>query len=548
MLPFLAPPPARRLGRRRPARRLACLGLALALAAVFAAGASSAGPGPARAALPDGLLQAPTPDGPWEPDGSWRSVHGPSLEPLWQGGEGRSDRPCGAMADRAGNRGTTPPLCAVHGQPDGAGGWIGWAVGEQGMLARYTAGHWERVDDLDPRRTSPLTYHLHDVFVIGARDVWAVGWVEGDRGCPSTLGCGAVLHYDGVDWTMQPRSPMGIFACMERLNAIDMQQDAEGGWYGWAVGDKSDDCQAGGALYLGYNYDASKPDTWRWFRVPQASRNMHDVKIVERGDVWAVGEFGIESHWHEPVANPSWSVYGKSGADDRFSVDLADPTYGWDAGVRGRLNRYVGTCHDDDPGTQCWFDNMASPIQDQSGNKVITAIFDLDLIDRRRGWLVGAEDSRRSTIAYLYEDKRWKTAPIEGDPGKSLYGLHVVDPGLAFAVGDEGTILEYRAVEAPSTATASPSPSVTATPPPSATPERSPEPSATPGSSPEPSATLEPTPSASPEASATPAETPAETPSVVPPSATATDRPPPSATLRPTDGVPIYAPFVLKRR
>jgi hypothetical protein len=496
-------------------------------------------------------LQEATPLPGWDPPGSWSLQHGPGVDALWATGEGRSDRPCGIETAKAGNRGTVSPLCAVHGMREPGGDWVGWAVGEQGMLARYRGGAWEAVDDLAPRNTSPLTYHLHDVYVIGAEDVWAVGWVEGDRSCQGA-DCGMVLHYDGSSWEMQPRTPMGIFACMERLNAIDMQYDPEFGWYGWAVGDDTD-CQSGGAVYLGLNYDLDKPDIWRWFRVPQASRNMHDVKIVARNDVWAVGDFGIESHFYKPENSPSWSVYGKSGADDRYSIDLADPLYGWNAGIRGRLNRYMGACHDEDPGTQCWFDNQASPIQDLAGNKVLNSVYAIDLIDRDRGWLVGEEDGRRSMIAHFEENKRWRSDSIEGDPGKSLYGLHVIDESWAIAVGDEGTILEYRAVAVtpatptePATATESPTPTEAATGSPTAS--ATDEPSATPGT---------PSPAPSPATATSPVPTPDDPTATPEPSAT-TPTPEPSATTptRLPSATPsrdpcdcrIYTPFLLKRR
>lgn len=474
---------------------------------------------------------------PWVPDGSWQLRHGPKLSPLWTGGPGRQEAPCGEMG-AAGQRGTAAPLCGVHGVPDGQGGWLLWAVGEEGMLARYQNGSWQKLDDLSPAKTSPRTYHLHDVFALSATEVWAVGWVEGDPTCISENEvCGAVLRYDGSRWQAMERVRMGISGCMAKLNAIDMAVD-EQGVYGWAVGDKQ--CGTGGALYLSYDGAA-----WKWVRVPQASRDLHDVRIVHRRDVWAVGEFGIESHYFEPAANPAWSVLGKSGADDLFALDLADATFGWDGGVNGRLNRYLGACHDDDPFTQCWFDNQASPVQDAKGNKLTLEIYAIDLLDRSRGWLVGEQDSRRSFIAQLYLDKRWKTVPVDNDPGEALYGLFAPDASWAVAVGDEGVIVEYRAAAAPTPSpTVSPSASPRATP--SASPSVAPTPSRTPTVGPlDPTATVspEPGPSASPVEPTATDPSPGPSPSA---SATVTDAPPlPTATA---GTARLSLPFLMKSR
>lgn len=196
-------------------------------------------------AQPDVHAQArPTPTaGPFVPGGSWRGLHSPKTEPLWTSGIAPRDRPCGEEARKVpARRGAVPPLCGVHGRwVDGA--WTGWAVGEEGLLARYTDGAWRRVDDLAPRATAPKTYHLHDVFVVGPDDVWAVGWMEGDRGCE---GCGVVLRYDGMRWQELDRYALGINSCVPPINALDLQQRRDGSWFGWAIGDKKP-CLNGGS-------------------------------------------------------------------------------------------------------------------------------------------------------------------------------------------------------------------------------------------------------------------------------------------------------------
>lgn len=501
-------------------------------------------PRPARAQA------EPTPT-PWTPAGTWRALHGPALAPLWRTGKTQRERPCGTEPRGGALRsGLVAPLCAVHGVTLPDGSWTGWAVGEEGLLARYAAGAWQAVADLDPRATSPRTYHLHDVYVVAPDDVWVLGWMEGDRICAD---CGVLLHYDGESWTPLEKQDLGINACVPKLNALDMARDGEGEWFGWAIGDK-ERCLNGGALVL--EYDGQE---WKWFRAPQLERNMHDLRIVSREEAWAVGDFGSESYYNDVGHNKGdWPLQGRSGAHDLFAVDLTEPTHGWDGGVVGRLNRYDGNCHDDDQNTPCWFDNQASPIRSHLGQKATNSVYAIDLLTRGQGWLVGAQDSRKALVAHFSSGSRWLGVLVEEDPGKSLYGLHMVSERHGFAVGDEGAILEYRdaslpepspsATEEPPTPT--PAPSATATPGATASPTLSPDPEPSATEVP-PSLTPSPTPTMTgggPEPSATPTAPSPTPPDPASPTAaatgTATHRP--SATPRPPGR--IYLPMAIAAR
>jgi hypothetical protein len=325
-----------------------------------------------------------------------------------------------------------------------------------------------------------------------------------------------ILHYDGRAWRQLDRFEFGINSCVPALNAIDMQKHPDGHWFGWIMGDEKD-CLNGGAVVIGYDGEA-----WKWFRAPQLSINMHDVRILSRQEAWAVGELGSESYFDGRDGKfGDWPLQGRSGAHSLFAVDLADPTYGWDGGVIGRLNRYDGNCHDGDPDTPCWFDNQANPIKNGQGNKVTNSIYGIDMLSRTEGWLVGKEDSRISMVAHFAGDgARWDTVAVAEDPGKSLFDLFMLNERQGFAVGDEGVILEYTAANVPTAIT------------PSATPTLPPTPTATP--SPSATATRTPTHTAT-------ATVPA-TPTLSPPTPSATGSPEPSATGTPTrTGVPTEA-------
>jgi hypothetical protein len=503
--------------RRRPRER------AWGLAAVVCGLLLWSWPGGRLAGRPAEPAQtaSPTPSPlPWLPGGSWRAVHGPRKDPLWA---------------------TDPPtLRAVHGITRADGRWIGWAVGDRGALVAYDGSSWAVVDTLHPTRTSPRTYDLRDVFVVTLEDVWLVGQVLGDRGCES---CGFLLHYDGQRWRPLDRTELGINGRVAPLNAIDLIQDDAGAWTGWVVGDDAD-FDNNKAVVLHF-----EDGRWSLDRTTtHIAVNLNDVHAVSATEAWVVGNGGLES-WYAPKPNgtPRWESLGRSGADNLYAVDLADPLYGWDGGIRGRMNYYTGQCHDDTLATQCWFNNHHIPLQMPSGQLINVDVYHIDVLSRREGWLVGAPFSRTSIVARLdAAAARWVTVPVQDDPGKALYGLVMVGSARGFAVGAEGVILEYVDEIAPT-------PTATPTAPASASATASPSPVATPSATPSPTVDSAPT--------ATPTQPPGSPPASTTPSPTAT--PPPTATLTPyptasstPDAAPtpvsgdprLYLPRAVKRR
>lgn len=496
--------------------RLALLLAALGLLAMLSA------PTGARA----GLLprpQAPAQATPTGPGGTWQAVHGPNLAPLWVN--------------------DPPTLRGLH-IIETPAGLLGYAVGDLGALLRFDGSTWTKLDDLDPKKTGSLKYDLADVFVIAPDDVWVVGSLLGDRLC-GTAKCGALLHYDGRTWTLVDHSSYGLPGKVPPMRAIDMLQDETGNWYGWVVGDDllTDTLKA---LILRY-----KDGKWRvWSGPNNLARHLWDVKLVSPAEAWLVGEAGVES-WYTEKENGQgdWAALGKSGADNLYALDLADPLYGWDGGDGGRMNRYQGHCHDEEPesNTQCWFDNQARPVRNKAGINMSLDVYDIDLASRDSGWLVGAASARRALVAFLEPGlENWRQAEIVGDPGYSLYALDMISERAGFAVGERAVIVRYTddtaptptATEAPPSATTPPT--ATDTPPsatpvaPTATASATDSPSAVPSASSQPpTVTATPSPTDSPTATATATL-------FDPPTATATDRPASDAT--------IYLPFTLRPR
>jgi hypothetical protein len=315
---------------------------------------------------------------------------------------------------------------------------------------------------------------------------------------------------------------------MGALNAIDMQQDAHGDWYGWIVGDDAA-FDRYKAVILGY----TPTQGWRIWPSPNIAKNLNDVRMVSTAEAWAVGQDGVESRYNEEGGEGLWPPQGRSGSDTLYAVDMAERLSGWDGGFRGRLNKYRGHCHDEDPTTACWFQNEAMPIRTTTGGQWAITVYGIDLLDRHHGWLVGAASGRVSTVAWLSGAKDWTLFPVDGDPGKDLRGLQMLSEASGYAVGAGGVILRYQGVEAP-----------TAPPTPTASAPASRTPTATASAPAAPSGT--PTEVIVPTSTNTAPPTDAPTGTATGPSATAPPSPE-SPTPDPPDGTPLYAPLVARR-
>lgn len=505
----------------------------------------------AAAPVGQGATPAPSPTfAPYEPAGVWAGVHGPGIDALWG--------PIGA-----------PTLNGIHVLQSEGGGLDGWAVGDNCALARFDGADWTRVEDLESLCGGLTRYDFRDVFMRAEDDVWAVGRVIGGSGafardCVAAdirnierdEGCGFVTHFDGERWRLLIPGDYGIIRIPPPLNAIDMRvDDASGEWQGWVVGNNAD-YDSIKAIILEYDHDGR-----RW-SVTRATNNLvehlRDVKILSATDAWIAGDSGTESRFQISPGDDrgQWRRLGLSGRDHLYAIDLTERDYGWDGGWRGRMNRYDGSCDDDDASTPCWFDNQAYPIRNAAGHQLTTIdVLAIDLLDLGIGWLVGLSNGRVSTVAYLSIEKWW-VAPVERDPGRDLHGLFMLSESRGWAVGAEGTILQYHVDGAipSSTPTIVASDTSTASPSPSGTSDLSPtaigSPSATDGTPP-PTEPWELTPTAT-ATEMPPTETPVETPTDLPIEPTPTTipspptDPPPSATSRPPGK--IYLPWTALRR
>jgi hypothetical protein len=131
-----------------------------------------------------------------------------------------------------------------------------WAVGENGVIARWNGHEWRLHSYRAPA-------HLRDVWSVAHDDVWAVG------------ASGLVIHFDGTRWSPVPS---GVTAA---LRAVWSPGNGEV----WIVGDD------GVVLHRGAADGSFARMTIR------GATDWHDVAGTSPRDVWFVGDDGAVARW-----------------------------------------------------------------------------------------------------------------------------------------------------------------------------------------------------------------------------------------------------------
>ncbi|MFQ5342638.1 MAG: hypothetical protein ACE5F6_13930 [Anaerolineae bacterium] len=172
------------------------------------------------------------------------------------------------------------------------------------------------------------------------------------------------------------------------------------------------------------------------------------------------------------TAGPPAGIWSR-WAEQPTQADLRDlylysQEEGWAVGNRGATDEYVGQCHNST--IDCRW-NARQAVRSPGGAPANTNLWDVQMVSRQEGWVVGEPWGGRSTVAYLAQESRpkWRIVPVEDDPAQTLYGLaiwagadgHAVE---GWAVGAHGTILHYAVPPGeptPATGTATSLPSAT---------------------------------------------------------------------------------------
>lgn len=169
-----------------------------------------------------------------------------------------------------------------------------WAVGfsiSTGNLLRTLAMHWDGIAwSIVPSPNVGSTDNLAlSVDGVSTDNVWAVGYYTGNRGAFQPL----AIHWDGAAWNAvpvpTPNEEDHQFMWVDARSADDV----------WAVG------RAGGYYYSPRSLSAHW-DGQAWSVVPNADfgpvtyNYLSSVVVIAPNDVWAVGRFSGHSYYYEP--------------------------------------------------------------------------------------------------------------------------------------------------------------------------------------------------------------------------------------------------------
>lgn len=219
---------------------------------------------------------------------------------------------------------------------DGIAPNVVWAVGSRGngpLVERWDGAAWSVVPD-----AAGPGFHLADVAVVAADDVWAVGASRYPNYQP------VLEHWDGSAWRLAALPPIGAGG-LTGLSARAADDVWAVGWYE----DQSD----GGSLYL--HWDGS---TWTRVDGPEAVWDWMDVSALAPDDVWAVGNLGVDhsvtntiTHWDGAAWTVSPSPVFRIGSHERFRILALAPDDVWvvgnfelaDSSLRVAIEHWDGT-------------------------------------------------------------------------------------------------------------------------------------------------------------------------------------------------------------
>ena len=285
------------------------------------------------------------------------------------------------------------------------GVWVGssssaFAVGESGTIVRYTGGtSWTSMSGV------PTTVRLYSVWGSSSSNIFAVGQQ------------GTVLRYNGASWTKMTGVPTTF-----TLYGVGGTSSSNV----FAVGSYGTILRYNGASWINMG------------NVP-TSRNLQDVWGTPGGDILVVGEGGVVlrldgNTWTDisgPYEYPYWNnlfgVWGTSGSNI------------YAAGQVGTITHYTGS-----------WSTMTSAYSRYLRDIWGSASNDIFIVGGSTG---------EGSIQH-YDGNSWQ-AMTNPAADKQLWSVHGIPGGIAFAVGDDGTILNYTGQQ-PTT----PTPTQTVCPPP----------------------------------------------------------------------------------
>ncbi|MFZ5470037.1 MAG: hypothetical protein ACOZIN_11435 [Myxococcota bacterium] len=217
----------------------------------------------------------------------------------------------------------------------GSGAGSVWAVGENGSVLRFDGGSWALED-------SGVNVHLNAVWGFSADDVWTVG------------NSGSLLRRVDGGWALQPSvSTSDDLHDLWGRSADDLYA-VGGSVFSGVILHKSGNTwsteDGGFPLYAAWGTDAGVyvcgtsgdilrrgPTDSAWSSVGYLGNTCRDLFGTGPGDVWAVGDTGLVSHFD----GGTWSPKGNYGAPALFGVGGV-ASQQWMVGAAGTLWRAQG--------------------------------------------------------------------------------------------------------------------------------------------------------------------------------------------------------------
>jgi len=298
----------------------------------------------------------------------------------------------------------------------------GWAVGDNGVIRRWTGGpNWSSA------ALSPVGSNLNSVYCTAPNNCWAVGDTWNPPGPPPVQE--VILQWTvGPNWTLLGASPLVPNENLNGAYCVDANNC-------WAVGDNG--------VILRWNNPI--PNIWNNV-APPTTENLNSVLMVSANDGWAVGDNGTILRWD----GISWTSFGggrmlrwngaawtdktstlPAGFNQTLrSVSMLSYVDGWIVGNR-RNNTTTGwTILRWDPAGNTW--TLFSSINPATGAQILRSVYMLSVND---GWAVG--NAAGGELIIRWNGAAWnRVGPYAGIPDARLNSVHCVSANDCWAVGN----------------------------------------------------------------------------------------------------------------
>jgi hypothetical protein len=302
---------------------------------------------------------------------------------------------------------------------DQAGNLAGFAVGDNGVIARLNGGSWTESQPLG------LSNELLGVFVDNGNpaDAWVVG-----RG-------GLIAHFVTGIWGA-PTFPMGT---SNDLVSVFLTSTSEG----WIVGAHS---TISHSTNLGSG-NVWSPLTPLYQTATGSGIDLLSVSFPGGGNGWAVGSQGVILHTENsncgPVPGPCWG--GSSSITQSSQLTSVFEKSSNDAWAGGLFDTVSGN-----PTLLHWDGNKWHRVTVSGGSGVANPdIYGIYMLSSSEGWAVGGNTGTPAPAALKWDGNSWTSMPVAASPCtlRSVYMISGGTGGDGWAVGagtTDGFIYRYQ--------------------------------------------------------------------------------------------------------